>query len=221
MKASALLVSSLLAASLCACGKGSGSRTAQELSPQERALVDSLQFDPGTVLRLKERFGSEVVRMTAPEEGGLGSGAMFRCEHELTDSLVEELAPSLRTRGYALFVRENNFGIQGQKDDVALLKDTSLVGILKAVGTDGANYGIDNDSLIAIARSFSGRYTLRLNGAAGDWVSIRIVGEVPDWHALAAETAKLAPDIVEQGTGSVAELAKEMERTKILYLWWD
>jgi len=223
VKAAALLVSSLslLAAGLCACDKGSRDGAAQALTPQERALVDSLRFDPGTVQRIKDRFASEVVRMTAPEQGGLGSGVMFRCWHEASDLRVEELAPPLRSEGYTLFVRENNFGIQGRKDDVALLKDTSLAGILKAVGTDGANYGIDNDSVIAIARSFASRYPLRLNGAALDWVSFRIEDDVDDWNALAAETARLAPDIVEQGTGSVAELAKVMMRTRTLYMWWD
>jgi hypothetical protein len=44
---------------------------------------------------------------------------------------------------------------------------------------------------------------------------------VKDWMILAKEAYKVCPDIVDQGTRTVAKLAQEMKRTKRLYFWWD
>jgi uncharacterized protein DUF4253 len=38
---------------------------------------------------------------------------------------------------------------------------------------------------------------------------------------MARRFNEFCPDILTQGTGSVAALARELRRTKLLYCWWD
>jgi hypothetical protein len=38
---------------------------------------------------------------------------------------------------------------------------------------------------------------------------------------LAEEIYSMCPDVVDQGTGTVEELAREMKESKLLYFWWD
>ena len=45
--------------------------------------------------------------------------------------------------------------------------------------------------------------------------------ELRDPDALARRFYGFCPDIVDQGTGSVASLAAEMRRERTLYCWWD
>ena len=42
-----------------------------------------------------------------------------------------------------------------------------------------------------------------------------------DAAVLARRMYRFCPDIVDQGTGTVAALAKELEQTNELFLWWD
>ncbi|MGH7568769.1 MAG: DUF4253 domain-containing protein [Gemmatimonadales bacterium] len=62
-----------------------------------------------------------------------------------------------------------------------------------------------------------------LTGIGFDWVAGRFLGEIPEAAAtaLARRFQAFCPDIVEQGTGSVAALARGLRTTRQLYCWWD
>ena len=60
-----------------------------------------------------------------------------------------------------------------------------------------------------------------LIGVGFDHVEARFTGRVADPHAMAERLYKFCPDIVHQGTGSVAELASELRRLDTFFCWWD
>eukprot|EP01133_Synstelium_polycarpum_P011669 gene11669-13628_t len=87
--------------------------------------------------------------------------------------------------------------------------------------TNGINYGLDNARLIARIKLLSAGLDLKLSGADFEWCEFKIEKDPQDWDKFAAQVYKLCPDIVEQGTKTVAELAKQMKASKMLYLWFD
>jgi hypothetical protein len=104
---------------------------------------------------------------------------------------------------------------------MAILNTTDKFEILRQIKTDGINYDIDNDSLVKLIRIFDDKYSLDLIGAGGDWCQFTIQKKPDDWMKIAKEAYAVCPDIVDQGTGTVEELANEMKRTNRLYFWWD
>lgn len=135
--------------------------------------------------------------------------------------MVFKLKDGLTKKGYSIFLLENNFGYDNKPDNVAVLKTTDKYAVLKQIETDGINYEITNDSLISIIKQFDKQYSLELIGASGDWCEFVVHNEPANWTAFAQQVYKFCPDVVDQGTGTVEELAKEMEQTKRLYFWWD
>ena len=205
-----------------------------EITDSELKLCDSLRIDESVLKELKTKSQSNISRLyyslgkaygpdgkEAISPTGYLNGIMVHSKNAASESLVNELSAEFRKNGYSIFVVENNFGLNGKDDNIAVVKDTSFANIIKLIGTDGANYNITNDSVIAVINSFAARFNTQLLGVSGDWISLKVSGGVSDWNALAEEVAKIAPDVVSQGSGSNSELAKEMEASKIIYLWWD
>lgn len=204
------------------------------LTEADRHLCDSLQIAPSVAKELKSRSGASLSRLRYSfgasfgpdgnkiiEPSGYHQGLMIHIQNGESEPLVDALSDSFRRSGHSLFVVDKNFGIDGQLDDVALVKDTNIANIIRMIGTDGANYGVSNDSVVSIFRSFSSRYPLRLVGVSGDWISLRVTGGMPNWDSLAKVVAEIAPDVVSQGPYSIDFIAKEMESSKTIYLWWD
>lgn len=79
----------------------------------------------------------------------------------------------------------------------------------------------NNARLINIIRDFHSKYDLQLIGASGDLCEFRIGTAPHDRDDLAEEVDEVCPGAVDQGTGSVEELAAEIRASKTLYFWWD
>jgi hypothetical protein len=58
-------------------------------------------------------------------------------------------------------------------------------------------------------------------GADSDWVEIEFKRLPKDLRAFIEEVYDFCPDAVDQGPGSIAELMKDIRKTKKLFLWWD
>lgn len=124
-------------------------------------------------------------------------------------------------RGFYLFRSEQHFGIERQPDQVALFPRGDPYEILRLMGTNGWNYGIGPDSVVAWLRVLERDHPFALTGMGFDWVEGRFVGEIRDPDALARRFYAFCPDIVDQGTETVAALAQELEESQALYCWWD
>ena len=75
-------------------------------------------------------------------------------------------------------------------------------------------------------RVISDVYTFRLresaDGRGHDEIDGRFLGKVKDPQRLARRMYRFCPDIVDQGVGTVAALAKSLKEDKPqLYFWWD
>lgn len=203
------------------------------LTEREQRICDSLQLDSTIITDIRNFNGSKI----APFHYSLSkiitkhseieadpiflNGLVFTETNEKSYDLVLSLKDKFKSKGYSIFLLENNFNINNKPDCLGVLKTTDKYEVLNQIATDGINYDITNDSLISIIKTFDKQYSLELIGASGDWCEFIIHNEPQSWMKFAEEVYKVCPDIVDQGTGTVEALADEMKETKRLYFWWD
>ena len=119
---------------------------------------------------------------------------------------------------YRAYLADNAFGHGVDKLAVLQADDAGYLAIAR---TDGINHDLDHAAVMAKYREWHAKYGLRLVGAGLDWLEAEFERPPADWKAFAREVQAFCPDIVDQGTGDVDALAREMEQQNTLYLWWD
>lgn len=203
------------------------------LTENERFVCDSLHIDPAIIKSIRIYNSNKIERfhysLGKTIENGIESesdpiflqGLVFGEKNSKSYELIFTLKDSFAKKGYSIFMLENNFNIGNKLDNIAVLRTTNKFDILKSIGTDGINYNINSDSLISIIKEFDNKYSLELIGASGDWCEFIIHKEPKDWTQFAKEVYKVCPDVVDQGTNTINELANEMKLSKRLYFWWD
>ena len=151
-----------------------------------------------------------------PTEGFAVSVPPARAER-----LVAAAQPRFLEKGFYLFRSEQHFGITGQSDRVALFPRSDRYEILRLMGTNGWNYDIGPDSIVAWLQALERDHPFVLTGMGFDWVEGRFRSVIGDADALARRFYAFCPDIVDQGTETVEALARELGASQQLYCWWD
>lgn len=203
------------------------------LSPAETALCKDQGIDTSAIKILRgncradfEKFLPDTM-WTLDMDGILTGevpdlvGISFTAQSVLANDLCVRYQEDMQNLGLYIFVADQNFGIDNDPDKVAIVHAQDQFEVLRRRQTDGINYDIDNDSVISIIRTFDAKYELTLTGAGLDWCQFTIGKEPSDWDAMAEEVYEVCPDVVDQGTGTVEDLASELKENKTLYLWWD
>ncbi len=137
------------------------------------------------------------------------------------ERLVSAAQPRFLEKGYYLFRSEQHFGIGGHADRVALFPRTDPYEILRLMGTNGWNYAIGPDSIVAWLKALERDHPFVLTGMGFDWVEGRFRSAIRDANALARQLYAFCPDVVSQGTETVEALAQELVASQRLYCWWD
>ena len=137
------------------------------------------------------------------------------------ERLVSAAQPRFLEKGYYLFRSEQHFGIGGHADRVALFPRSDPYEILRLMGTNGWNYDIGPDSIVAWLKVLERDHPFVLTGMGFDWVEGRFRSAIRDANALARRFYAFCPDVVSQGTETVEALAQELVASQRLYCWWD
>jgi hypothetical protein len=93
--------------------------------------------------------------------------------------------------------------------------------ILRVAATDGTNYGLGTEAIVTELKAWDRDFGIDIWQAETDTVQLRLKKPPKDMMAFARRVYAFCPDIVDQGTGSVEELARTIAREKAVYLWWD
>ena len=149
------------------------------------------------------------------------TGVVVPAEAKRAEALVAAAQDRFLAQGYYLFRVAQHFGINGHPDTLALYPSRDRYAILRLVGTNGANYDIGPDSIVAWLTALEREQPFVLTGIGFDWMSGRFTTALADPDGLAQRFNAFCPDIVTQGTGTVAALARELRRSGELYCWWD
>jgi len=203
------------------------------LNGSERKLSETLSIDSTVIKEVRaanknkitsfEDYYNEFLNdeLGPDSTSKMVKGFVFKESHEKSNNLIFSLKDTFKAKGYSIILLENNFNIDNKFNIIGVLKTTDQFQVLKQVGTNGINYEITNDSLLSIIKTFHQQIELELIGAGRDWCEFVIKKDSKNWKKLANEIYEVCPDIVDQGIGSVDELAEEMKKTKRLYFWWD
>jgi hypothetical protein len=188
----------------------------------ERALAATVGMPEVLLLEIK-RAGHNLRQVETMDDDGnprKGAGVTIDIPHGEALGAVRRLQNGLPPGHYA-FVSERKYGFGGDPDEVSVMKAADPFEILRAMGTNGWNYDLSPEMVIARLKEWDGRYGLVFRGIAFDWVEAEFKTQPQDMVGFAKEVYAFCPDVVDQGTESVEVLAKEMKSSNILYLWWD
>ncbi len=133
-----------------------------------------------------------------------------------------ETVAMLRTQlgdGLRVYLQENNYGYK--EDVIAIGHFANDLEYLRVAKPSGVNWDIQPSDVMNKYKGWSEKYQLRLVGAGLDWLEAEVESDNVDWQQLADEVYQFCPDVVEQGSGDVKQLAAEMKAAKVLFLWWD
>jgi hypothetical protein len=93
--------------------------------------------------------------------------------------------------------------------------------VISYVGTEGRGHDLGTREIIRWLRKLEASQPLLLTGIGGDFLAGTFLGPVKKPEQLAEQIYEICPDIVDQGCGTVQELAKELRTQRRLFLWWD
>jgi len=179
---------------------------------------------PGAVRALERLADANSEPLVVQDSTGKNvrtTGVVVPAEAKRAEALVAVAQDRFLAQGFYLFRVAQHFGINGHPDTLALYPSRDRYAILRLVGTNGANYDIGPDSIVAWLTALEREQPFVLTGIGFDWVSGRFRTPLADPDGLAQRFNAFCPDIVTQGTGTVAALARELKRSGELYCWWD
>jgi uncharacterized protein DUF4253 len=179
---------------------------------------------PGAVRALERLVDANSEPLVVQDSTGKSvrtAGVVVPAEAKRAEALVTAAQDHFLAQGFYLFRVAQHFGINGHPDTLALYPSRDRYAILRLVGTNGANYDIGPDSIVAWLTALQREQPFVLTGIGFDWVSGRFTTPLTDPDGLALRFNAFCPDIVTQGTGTVAALARELKRSRELYCWWD
>jgi len=175
----------------------------------------------GALERLAGAKATPLVGLDSVGDSVLTEGFAVSVPPARAERLVVAAQPRFLERGFYLFRSEQHFGIAGHPDRVALFPRSDRYEILRLMGTNGWNYGIGPDSIVAWLRALEREHPFVLTGMGFDWVEGRFYSAIGDLDALARRFYAFCPDVVDQGTETVDSLARDLGESQRLYCWWD
>jgi hypothetical protein len=196
--------------------------TAVTLSPAAEELAKNIKFDRQVLIIAKGESQDHIGRLIGFDEENyqiMAPGIVISVPEDKTDHILSSLRKKLLPLKYMPFVVEMNEGLK--IDKIGIIKGTDQYEILRIMHTDGDEYDISNQDVIDRLKEWEINSPFDILGADSDWVEIEFKILPKDLAAFAEEVNDFSPDAVEQGPGSIAELAKEIQKTKKLFLWWD
>jgi len=180
---------------------------------------------PGAVKALETLTGAVAEQLTVIDSLGFpvkANGATLGVAADRADGLLLAAQPLFLERGFYLFRHEPNYGIGGAPDEIALVPMRDQFEVIRLVGTNGVNIDLLNSGVIAWLRELERDAPFVLTGIGYDHVEGRFLKPVgPRADSIAKRLHGFCPDVVDQGTGSVKELANEIGRLNTFFCWWD
>ncbi len=192
------------------------------LSPYAETVAKIIKFDRQILIMVKEESQASIQRLVGYDENNyqiIADGICVPVPEDRTDMVLDTLRNKLIPLKYMVFVVEMNAGIK--TDKIGVLKGTDQYEILRIMHTDGDDYDISNQDVIDRLKEWEKISSFDIIGADNDWVEIEFRTLPKDLKAFTEEVYDFCPDAVDQGPGNPAELAKEIQQTKRLFLWWD
>lgn len=202
-------------------GLASCSDSKAPLSNDERSLIAELGFDEPLMTKVRENGRSieRLVGVTPDFDPAPADALVVSVDPGQGRAALKEIRTALAGTDYSAYLNDQAYGYGADK--IAILKSHDDYEYLAIVRTDGINFDLEHEDVLARYRQWDQSFGLSLIGAGQDWLEAEFGTPPGDWSAFAQEVYEFCPDIVDQGTGDVKTLAEEMRTSNTLYLWWD
>lgn len=152
-------------------------------------------------------------------DGSTPQGIEFTSAVDKAQERIDAIHAKLGNEGYRAYRCAMALGDEPQK--VCVLRATDQYDILRYECTNGANFNLTTDDIIAKLKAWDATLGLVITSAAHDLVEVRITNAPANWKSFAKEVYAFCPDVVDQGIGSVDALEDDLRTRKVLFLWWD
>ena len=102
-------------------------------------------------------------------------------------------------------------------------KDDFGLTLIKAEGTNGINYSLDTNKIIAKLKEWNTKYGISVLSATYESMTVKFKNLPPDLDPLLSEAIAFDPDLNDCGSEDQAKqtLADELNRTGAISFWWD
>jgi hypothetical protein len=192
-------------------------------TPDAEPYMEILNFEknaqcPAYNAALKEIERLSGVKPVPTERRGVYS---IDLNSQAANALLEKHHERLLNNGCYVFLYDQNFSIRGKPDVLWIVPTQDKFAVMAFIGVSGINYDIDNYLVIKWMKKLDKDHPYLLNGCGLDFLSGRFKARLSDVNAMAKRMYAFCPDIVDQGTGSVAALAEDLKKANQLYFWWD
>jgi hypothetical protein len=182
------------------------------------ALAGGATFDHAVAAFARET-GAQRVKVA-----GLPGAVGFRVEHKQAQSSLERWNIDYLRRGAYVLRYVNTEGYSSGRDAILLLPTRDKWTAIRAAAVNAAgDYGIDTATILQWLHHLDEWHPFSVYGVGVDFVEGRFASPPSGQDALllARSMYRFDPDIVDQGTGTVQALTREIESAGTLYLWWD
>ena len=175
-----------------------------QLTPQETALAQEVNFDQDICLLIKSHANKKLERLQETFDYGKvrpGPGVSVAVnDGEEAERLINALRDELSGRGYRAFwsKRYEPDGME-ETDEVAILKTDDPYAMIKLCQSDGANYDVSTEDIIDRLSEWKKRCDFEVVGASRDWVALQFSRLPADICQFAEDVYLLCPDTVGQG----------------------
>jgi hypothetical protein len=132
---------------------------------------------------------------------------------------LEDLQQEARKAGYHLVLAEP--WAPGEDAALLLFPTDNKLAVVAAVGTEGANYGVQTSNVIAWLETLDGENPFHLVLCDHESVGGAFLGPVKGAKKLAERMVEFCPSCLDEGPDDAEELALELKKRKSFLLRWD
>ena len=192
------------------------------LSASEERIASQIGFDKDILLLVKGEARGPVHRLTGYDEEGyqiMANGLTVAVPRSRSEQVLWSLRDKLKPLKYMAFIVEINDTLK--IDKIGVIKGTDQYDILRVMHTNGDEDDVSHDEVIEKLKGWGKRCTFDIIGAENDWVEIEFRIMPRDLKDFASDVYDFSPDTVDEGSGSLSALIKEINVTRRLMLWWN
>jgi len=170
--------------------------------------------------RLVERCGAGRPWAPLPDHAVPAAGViaftLARCKRQKT---LEELQIEARKAGCVLIVAEP--WAPGEDASLVLFPTYNKLAVVAAVGTEGANYGVQTTNVIAWLERLDGENPFDLVFCNHELVGGSFLGPVKGAKKLAEQMVEFCPSCLDEGPEDADALALVLKKRRSFLLRWD
>jgi hypothetical protein len=194
---------------------------AVKLTAHEEHLAGQIGFRKTVLKWIKREIDAPLHRLSGYDELGyqiMVNGVVASVPRSRSENARSSLKSKLAPSGYLVFFVEMNDRIK--RDRLGIIKGTDQFDILRIMQTNGENDDLSHEDIIEQLREWEQQFPFEIVGAENDWVELELKTVPKDLMSFADDVYDFCPDAVDEGTGTVKELASQLKATRRLLLWW-